>query len=93
MPKMPTKRQFPCGPVERDLMRLTMDRVGAAVRSAMQLTDDDEVKFYIALGAAVATMGTAAGTYKAVYEPDSKGDPHEFAEVILHLMRETHANG
>lgn len=86
--KMPTEHRFPCGLVERDLLRLTMERVGAAVRSVQQLAEDDEVKFQIALGAAIATIGTAAGTYKAVYAPDSDGDPHTFAEIVLKMMRD-----
>jgi len=88
MPKMPIERRFPCGPVERDLLRLTMERVGVAVRSVQQLAEDDEVKFQIALGAAMATLGTASGTYKAVYEPESDVDPHLFAEIVLKMMRE-----
>lgn len=74
------------GVIERDLANTAAERVSTAMHSMMQLTDDPQTKFVIAVHAMTTAIGITCGIYQALNDaPDA--DPFELAKTILDLAR------
>lgn len=73
--------------VDRDLVALTTDRVGAAINSVMQLVDKPEKAHQIGLAALTAALGVMAGTHAAYQGENSDFDDIAYARKCLDMMQ------
>ena len=74
------------GVIERDLANTAAERVSTAMHSMMQLTDDPQTKFVIAVHAMTTAIGITCGVYQALNDARD-ADPFELAKTILDLAR------
>ncbi len=93
-----SKRPHPIGygVVERDLVRLTDERVGHAIRSVLQVAQTDAQVTCIAFGGITAALAAAVGALRAAGKIDPSLEETAAARVILDMIDEAQrgaANG
>jgi len=81
--------QLAHGTIERDLARLTGDRVGQAMRSVLQVADGNGQVTCIAFAGVAAALAAAVGAMRAAGKIDRSMDEISAARVILDIMEET----
>lgn len=72
------------GVIERDLANVAAERVETAIFSVMQLSEDPQTKFIIAIHAMTTAIGIATGVYRALND-EPEADTYELAKYILDL--------
>lgn len=78
----------PFGAIEHDLANTASERVSAAIYSVLQLVDDQQAKFCVAVCAMNTAIGITAGVFKALKNAP-EADPFELAKTILDIARST----
>lgn len=76
------------GVIERDLANTASERVSTAMFSMMQLTDDPQTKFVIAVHAMTTAIGITSAVYHALHDVP-EAEPFDLAKTILDLARRT----